>query len=158
MDMRAAIAHLGMLVHLEIESFYLFSKFLLDRTARLMHWWFGDTRIPRGLSSQRHSQLVDHLSQLIVAGQLVVPEGILDLARALQTRISDYRADEVVPDSRHALPTTHENKRAWPPRVTKVNRSSVSCAALPGSSAAWVSATQTGTTMPSSPRMKQIRR
>ena len=95
-----------MLVHLEIESFYLFSKILLDRTAQLMHWWFADTRMARGISIQRHSQLVDHLGQLIVAGQLVVPEEILDLARTLQAQISDYRDEEVVHDAKHAFPAT----------------------------------------------------
>jgi hypothetical protein len=43
------------LVHLDIESYYLFSKMALDRTAQLMHWWFRP--IGRGISIHRHSQV-----------------------------------------------------------------------------------------------------
>ena len=106
LQMFAAANHQVMLLHLEIESFYLFAKILLDRTAHLMHWWFAGTRMARGISINRHSDVVDHLGELIAAGQLVAPEGILELASALQARISDYRDREITHDPRHAFSGT----------------------------------------------------
>ncbi len=102
-DTVRALSHLSMLVHLEIESFYLFSKILLDRTARLVHWWLTHAREARGISVSRHSRLAKNLGALIERLQLAAPDGILEVARALDTRISDYRDDEVAHHERHGF-------------------------------------------------------
>lgn len=50
--------HLSSLVHLEIESFYLFAKILLDKMARSLEFYFGPVR-ERPLDS--HDDLVKNI-------------------------------------------------------------------------------------------------
>lgn len=96
------LAHRGVLVRLEIESYYLFSKILLDRLAKLMHWWVGGTSATRGRSIDRHSLVSKELSSLVQSGIVWAPEGMASQAAELQRKVSNYRDHHVTHDSAHA--------------------------------------------------------
>jgi hypothetical protein len=99
----------SMRVRLEIESFYLFTKMQLDATAQLLHWWFKDSReasgvqSARGLSIQRHSDIVKNLGKLIESAGLPCPDELLDLSRQIQRKVVDYRDTKVAHDQAHAF-------------------------------------------------------
>ena len=83
-------------LHLEIESFYLFAKILLDHIAHAIYYYFGPAR---GIRQFRHSVLVKKLAAYAAAKNLVIPDGFLARASALQTCVSDYRDDNVTHDN-----------------------------------------------------------
>lgn len=100
----------SMRVHLEIESFYLFSKMQLDGIAQLLHWWFKDARSPdgeqlaRGPPIQRHSEVVKNLAKLIEVAGLAFPEDLVKLAGELKRHVVDYRDRKVTHDQSHGFP------------------------------------------------------
>jgi len=51
-------SRLTTLLHLEIESFYLFAKVLLDNIARFLHVYFGEEQ---GIKGKSHNDLASHL-------------------------------------------------------------------------------------------------
>ena len=83
-------------LHLEIESFYLFAKILLDHIAHAIFYYFGPAR---GIRQFRHSVLVKKLKAYAAVKNLVIPDGFLAQARALQTRVSNYRDHNVTHDN-----------------------------------------------------------
>ena len=48
----------GPAMHLDIESFYLFAKILLDRWSQFLPYWFGG---PRGVKLHSHDNLVKNI-------------------------------------------------------------------------------------------------
>src|SRR5688572_29970565 len=58
------------LVHLEIESFYLFAKILLDKVALFLQDYFGQVR---GISLRSHDKLAKYYIQYGVAKGLIYP-------------------------------------------------------------------------------------
>jgi hypothetical protein len=106
----ASLQQLSMLVRLEIESFYLFTKMELDGIAQLLHWWFKDSRESNGaqtarrLSIQRHSEVTKNLAALLESGSLSCPDELLDLAKEIQRKVVDYRDTQVAHDQTHAFP------------------------------------------------------
>lgn len=83
-------------LHLEIESFCLFAKILLDHIAHAICYYFGPAR---GIPQFRHSVLVKKLNAYAATKNLVIPDGFLAQASALQARVSDYRDDNVTHDN-----------------------------------------------------------
>jgi hypothetical protein len=77
-------------LELEIESFYIFAKMMLDMAAKLIEFYFGDHNGP---SLRSHSKLVKNLKEYCQKQyrDLPVPETLLSSARRLQTDISDFR-------------------------------------------------------------------
>ena len=75
-------------LHLEIESFYLFAKILLDKAARMLEFYFGPAR---SLSLDSHDDLVKRLKKYVNVKKLVLPDGFSDLAHQLKKDISDHR-------------------------------------------------------------------
>jgi hypothetical protein len=81
-------------VALEIESFYLVAKIFLDRLAMHVEYLFGVA--PHGPGLGGHRKLTTKLPAYAIArGLTPPPESLLDRARVVQQRISDYRDDEV---------------------------------------------------------------
>lgn len=80
-------------LHLEIESFYLFANIFLDRLAMNVEYIFGQARsLPLG----SHHKLIEHIIGFAQdRGLSPVPAELIDRARALRKRITDYRDDEI---------------------------------------------------------------
>jgi len=101
--------------HLEIESFYLFSKILLDKIARFTQFFFGQIRA-KPLTS--HDDLAKHLDDYVAQYQLQLPVGFRDSVQNLKVQIADFRdhfiAHEQSPRTQRG--TTWQN--AEPGRLT----------------------------------------
>ena len=79
-------------VHLEIESFYLFAKILLDQVAHALEFYFGQVR---NTSLDSHDQLVKHLENFSKGNKLDLPSELMALAGDLKETISDHRDYEI---------------------------------------------------------------
>ncbi len=75
-------------LHLEIESFYLFAKILLDQVARSVEYYFGPAR---SLPLDSHDDLAKRLVAYSTAKHLGLPEGFVSRVSSLKERVSDYR-------------------------------------------------------------------
>jgi hypothetical protein len=84
--------HLNLLVHLEIESFYLFAKICLDHIAHALEFYFGQVR-KKPLDS--HDDLVKNFAACAEEKKLIVTDEFTRLANVLTTDISDYRDYEI---------------------------------------------------------------
>ena len=104
--------HLTILVHLEIESFYLFAKILLDQVAHALEFYFGPVR-KRSLDS--HDKLVKHLEDFSTGNNLHLPSELMVLARELKETISDHRdyqiAHEKSPKTVHGTVVSGDQTR-----------------------------------------------
>jgi len=81
------------LVHLEIESAYLLAKILLDRLAMHVEYVFGQAR---GRSLGSHHKLIDNLDAYARdRGLTGPPTALLEKARSLREKISNYRDGEI---------------------------------------------------------------
>jgi hypothetical protein len=76
------------LIQLEVESFYLFAKILLDRTAHFIELFFGPAR---KLSLDSHDQLTKRIETYCSQKQLALPNGLIEMMRGLKTDVSDHR-------------------------------------------------------------------
>lgn len=75
-------------LHLEIESFYLFAKILLDKVAHALEFYFGKVN-RRPLDS--HDDLTKNLEAYAQSKGLLITTGLFDLIRKLKEDISDHR-------------------------------------------------------------------
>jgi len=85
-------SELTALLHLEIESFYLFSKILLDKIAHFIQDYFGQAR---GCSLASHDKLVKNHAKFGDAKNLRYPDGFTESLDLLKRKICDYRDKEV---------------------------------------------------------------
>ncbi len=83
---------LTILLHLEIETFYLFAKILLDKIAHSLEFYFGQGR-RKPLDS--HDDLVKNLASYAEEKGLKLPSDFMALAAVLKKDISDYRDYEI---------------------------------------------------------------
>jgi hypothetical protein len=83
---------LNVLVHLEIESYYLFAKIYLDKVAHALEFYFGQGR---GQSLDSHDQLVKNFAAYAEEKSLALPADFMCIAAALKKDISDYRDYEI---------------------------------------------------------------
>jgi hypothetical protein len=83
-------------LHLEIESFYLFAKILLDHAAHAVFYYFGPER---GMRLFRHSVLVKRLPAYAADKNLTIPDGFQQQIGSLEARISDYRDHNIAHDN-----------------------------------------------------------
>jgi hypothetical protein len=83
---------LGNLVHLEIESFYLFAKILLDEMAHGIENYFGPSR---GLSLDSHDDLCKCLRKYGETKGLTITTEFEHVVADLRRRISDFRDAQV---------------------------------------------------------------
>jgi hypothetical protein len=75
-------------LHLEIETFYLFAKILLDKVAQAIEFYFGPAR---GLPLASHDKLAKFLEQYGQAKGLVINVPILGIVTQLKSDVSDFR-------------------------------------------------------------------
>jgi len=83
---------LGTEVQLEIESFYLFAKILLDDIARALEYYFGPVR---SAPLDSHDDFAKHLHSFAKAKTLIIPHGFEEAVLDLRRRISDVRDQQI---------------------------------------------------------------
>lgn len=76
------------LVHLEIESFYLFANILLSKIAQCIEDYFGPAR---GLTLKSHSNLCKFIEAYAKDKELNLPESWIKSADDLKCAVTDYR-------------------------------------------------------------------
>lgn len=84
-------------LHLEIESFYLFAKILLDTVARAIEKYFGQVR---ECSLDSHHDLVDNFEQYVTQKDLSVPTDFMERPKWLKKNVSDFRDIVITHDKR----------------------------------------------------------
>ncbi|MEK7510383.1 MAG: hypothetical protein AAB567_02395 [Patescibacteria group bacterium] len=81
------------ILHLEIESYFLFAKILLDKVARAIEFYFGQAR---NLSLDSYDDLTKKFGNYISTKQLTVLSSDLnELMKSLKECVSDYRDKEI---------------------------------------------------------------
>lgn len=75
-------------LHLEIESFYLFAKILLDQLSRGIEFYFGQGR---KASLDSHDDFCKNISSYSSQKDLKLDAQLISLAEELKKRISDFR-------------------------------------------------------------------
>jgi len=85
-------SRLTTLVHLEIESFYMFAKVFLDNVTRFLYVYFGQER---GVGLKSHNDLAKHHEKYFKAKGLVIPEGLPESVTLLKESVCDYRDKEI---------------------------------------------------------------
>lgn len=80
------------LVHLEIESFYMFAKIFLDKIALFIQNYFGPER---GISLISHHKLANNLEKFRLAKDLVYPQGFPQSVIFMKEHICDYRDKQI---------------------------------------------------------------
>lgn len=93
-------------LHLEIESFYLFAKILLDNVTRFLYVYFG---LERGVGLKSHDALAKEHKKYFKAKGLVVPEGLSESIDLLKKNICDYRDKKIS----HELSIRTQKATAW---------------------------------------------
>lgn len=83
---------LSVIVHLEIESYYVFAKILLDKLARAIEFYFGPVR---KLPLDSHDDLTKHITGYSHAKSLELPPPLHSIIKQLKEDISDYRDYEI---------------------------------------------------------------
>ena len=101
-------SRLTTLVHLEIESFYLFAKVLLDNITRFLYVYFEQER---GFGLKSHNDLAKHHEKYFKVKGLVISEGLSESVILLKERICDYRDKEIS----HELSLRRIKATAWGP-------------------------------------------
>jgi len=76
------------LIHLDVETFYLFAKILLDRIAIALERWFGPVR---KASIASHSKLTKNFATYAAAIPLEASSDVGGRLNELRKRVSDFR-------------------------------------------------------------------
>ena len=101
------------LLHLEIESFYLFAKILLDAVARALEKYFG---VGRACSLDSHHDLIDNFAEYAAQKKLDIPTDFIEKAKRLREHVSNFRDHEIAHSKRLNRVTgtalTHDGRRA----------------------------------------------
>lgn len=79
-------------VNLEIESFYIFAKILLDKLALFLQDYFGNVR---ACSLASHNKLTKNYIRFAAAKGIVYPAGFTTILSQLQKHISEYRDKQI---------------------------------------------------------------
>lgn len=87
-------------IELEIESFYLFSKILLDKIAHFIEFYFGRER---GIGLDSHDKLVKYFDRYGTAKELIVPPTFRGHLSSLKIAISDFRDYQIAHEKRLGL-------------------------------------------------------
>jgi len=85
------------LLHLEIESFYLFAKILLDVVARAIEKYFGPGR---ACSLDSHHDLIANFAEYAAQKKLDIPTDFIEKARRLREDVSKFRDHEIAHSKR----------------------------------------------------------
>jgi hypothetical protein len=75
-------------ISMEIETFYLFAKILLDRIAIFIEHYFGQLR---GVSIHSHDKLTKNLPRFLRGHSMDAPHGLQSTLSEVKRRIADFR-------------------------------------------------------------------
>lgn len=101
-EMASMDAEMGDLLdfaHIDLETFYLFAKTVLDRTAGLVELYFGPER---GLPVRTHEKLAANFKEYAVRRGLVVPGGLHETLAHVHGMVYTHRSDSATNESRQA--------------------------------------------------------
>jgi hypothetical protein len=99
-------SQLKTLVHLEIESFYLFAKIFLDMIARFLYMYFGQAD---KIKLKSHNDLADIYYEYFKVKQLTVPKKLPESIKSLKEIVCEYRDKEIS----HELSLRKIKSTAW---------------------------------------------
>jgi hypothetical protein len=91
-DLLNKSVELTTILHLEIESFYLFAKILLDKVAHAIEFYFGQVR---KMPLDSHDDLAKNFQEYISVKKLVINQELPEMISKLKTHISDYRDQKI---------------------------------------------------------------
>ncbi len=74
--------------HLEIESFYLFSKILIDKLAHFVEDYFGKAH---GISMRSHGKWVKGFERYCAVKNIKAPEGMSERMSRLEIEVAEFR-------------------------------------------------------------------
>ena len=118
-EMAAMDAEMGDLLdvaHLDLETFYLFAKTVLERVAQYVELYFGPE--PK-LSVKAHERLRAHLEEYASRRGIVVPDDLREHLAAVHENVFLHRSDSATNDARQAqspsdLMMAHTDNRPGP--------------------------------------------
>lgn len=99
-EVMARVRWLMTLTVFEVESFYVFLKILLDRTAETFAKYFGDIKLTKRGSTHRH--LARDIETIAETRGLALDAGLVQLMRDFVDRVIGYRNDAI-----EHVPTLH---------------------------------------------------
>lgn len=101
-EMESMDAEMGDLLdvaHLDLETFYLFSKTVLDRVAQYVELYFGSE--PK-LPVRAHDKLFGNFSEYATRRGIVLPDGFMQSVAHVHEMISTHQSDSATNDARVA--------------------------------------------------------
>jgi hypothetical protein len=97
--MDAEMADLLDIAHLDLETFYLFAKTVLDRVAQYVELYFGpEPKLP----VRAHEKLYANFSEYATRRGIVVPDGFTQAVRDVQDMIFTHQPESATNDARVA--------------------------------------------------------
>lgn len=78
-------------LHLQMESFYLFAKILLDKISQSIYFYFGNTQT----NFQSHHNMIKNFQRYVSEKNLSSPNDLFVQMEVLQEKISEFR-DQVI--------------------------------------------------------------
>jgi hypothetical protein len=130
--MDAEMADLLDIAHLDLETFYLFAKTVLDRVAQYVELYFGpEPKLP----VRAHEKLYANFSEYATRRGIVVPDGFTQAVRDVQDMIFTHQPESATNDARVAqspsdLMIAHTDERPGPNGAHRVTRLSLTTGQL----------------------------
>lgn len=130
--MDAEMADLLDIAHLDLETFFLFAKTVLDRIAQYIELYFGpEPKLP----VRAHEKLYANFSEYATRRGIVVPDGFTQSVRDVHDMIFTHQAESATNDARVAqspsdLMIAHTDERPGPNGAHRVTRLSLTTGQL----------------------------
>ena len=130
--MDAEMADLLDIAHLDLETFFLFAKTVLDRVAQYIELYFGpEPKLP----VRAHEKLYSNFSEYATRRGIVVPDGFTQSVRDVHDMIFTHQAESATNDARVAqspsdLMIAHTDERPGPNGAHRVTRLSLTTGQL----------------------------
>ncbi|MGH7660572.1 MAG: hypothetical protein ACRENA_06615 [Vulcanimicrobiaceae bacterium] len=130
--MDAEMADLLDVAHLDLETFFLFAKTVLDRVAQYVELYFGSE--PK-LPVRAHEKLYANFGEYSTRRGIVVPDGFTQSVRDVQDMIFTHQPESATNDARVAqspsdLMIAHTDERPGPNGAHRVTRLSLTTGQL----------------------------
>lgn len=119
MHIQAEGAKITTELHLEIESFYLFAKILLDKLTRAVEFYFGSAR---GLSLDSQDKFCKNIQAYAKGKGLEINAELVQRAEEMKKEISDFRDQQI---AHHKSPRTVRGTMFGPDKETRMMLSNI---------------------------------
>ena len=130
--MDAEMADLLDIAHLDLETFFLFAKTVLDRVAQYIELYFGpEPKLP----VRAHEKLYANFSEYSARRGIVIPDGFTQAVRDVHDMIFTHQPESATNDARVAqspsdLMIAHTDERPGPNGAHRVTRLSLTTGQL----------------------------